>query len=101
MIVYHGSDSLLAIPNLNIPKGPMSNEKLSALLTLINPSIIQLIMESKNLSNIEATKLFYNSELYAMMENEASKLWHLSPLLLYELFEEEQKTGNINYPEEA
>ena len=78
----------------------MSNEKLSALLTLINPSIIQLIMENKSLSNIEATKLFYNSELYAMMENEASKLWHLSPLTLYELFEEELTTGNINYPEE-
>ena len=79
----------------------MKDEKLSALLTLINPSIIQLIMENKDLSNIEATKLFYNSELYAMMENEASKLWHLSPLTLYELFEEEQETGNINYPEEA
>jgi len=79
----------------------MSNEKLSALLTLINPSIIQLIMENKKLSNIEATRLFYNSELYAMMEIEASKLWHLSPLLLYELFEEELATGNINYPEEA
>jgi len=79
----------------------MSNEKLSALLTMINPSIIQLIMENKDLSNIEATKLFYGSELHAMMENEASKLWHLSTLTLYELFEEELETGNINYSEEV
>ena len=79
----------------------MTPEKLSALLAILNPSVVQLIMENKNLSNIEATKLFYNSDLYAMMENEASKLWHLSPLVLYELLDEELTTGSINYPEEC
>ena len=79
----------------------MNTEKLSALLTIINPTIIQMIMEKRGFSIIEATKLFYNSDLYAMMENEASKLWHLSPLTLYELFEEELATGSINYPEEV
>ena len=79
----------------------MNAEKLSALLSILNPAIIQLIIKNKGLTNIEATKLFYNSEVYAMMENEESKLWHLSPLTLYELFEEELTTGNIKYPEEA
>ena len=79
----------------------MTSEKLSALLAILNPSIVQLIMDNKKLTNIEATTLFYNSALYAMLENEASKLWHLSPLTLYELFEEELATGSINYPEEA
>ena len=78
----------------------MSNEKLSALLTLINPAVIKMIMENKGLNNIEAAKQFYNSALYAMMENEASKLWHLSPLTLYDLFDEELVTGSINYQEE-
>jgi hypothetical protein len=78
----------------------MTSEKLSALLAVLNPSVVQLIMDNRNVSNIEAAKLFYNSALYAMLENEASKLWHLSPLTLYELFEEELTTGNINYPEE-
>ena len=78
----------------------MTQEKLSALLTILNPSIIQLIMDNRKLTNIEATKLFYNSALYAMLENEASKLWHLSPLTLYELLDEEIETGSINYPEE-
>ena len=57
-------------------------------------------MENRNLTNIEATELLYNSSLYAMLENEESKLWHLSPLTLYELLEEELETGHINYPEE-
>ena len=79
----------------------MNPEKLSALLAILNPAIVQLIMENRNLTGIEATKLFYNSEIYAMLENEASKLWHLSPLTLYELLEEELASGSINYPEEA
>jgi hypothetical protein len=79
----------------------MTPEKLSALLAIINPSIVQLIMDNRKLSNIEASTLFYNSALYAMLENEESKLWHLSPLTLYELFEEEHATGSINYPEEV
>jgi hypothetical protein len=79
----------------------MNPEKLSALLAILNPSVVQLIIDNRKLSNIEAVKLFYNSDLYAMLENEASKLWHLSPLTLYELLEEELTTGSINYPEEA
>jgi hypothetical protein len=81
-------------------KNTMTPEKLSALLALLIPAIIKMIIENRNISNIEATELFYNSELYAMLENESSKLWHLSALTLYELFEEEQTTGIINYPEE-
>jgi len=79
----------------------MSPEKLSALLTILNPAIVQLIMKNKGISNIDAAKLLYASSLYAMLENEASKLWHLSPFTLYELLEEELATGSINYPEEA
>ena len=77
----------------------MTPEKLSALLAILNPAIIQMIIENKGLSDVEAVKMLYNSALYAMMENEKSKLWHLSPLTLYELLEEELATGNINYPE--
>jgi len=79
----------------------MTPEKFSALLAILNPPVVQLLMDTRKLTAVEAATLFYNSSLYAMLENEASKLWHLSPLTLYELLEEELTTGNINYPEEA
>jgi hypothetical protein len=79
----------------------MNEAKLSALLTVLNPAVIQIIMDTKGLTNIEAAKLFYNSDVYAMLENESSKLWHLSALTLYELLEEELTSGTIHYPEEA
>lgn len=79
----------------------MTPEKLSAILAITNPSIVYLLMSSKKLTSIEATKTLYCSELYETLENESSKLWHLSPLALYELLEEELNTGSINYPEEV
>jgi len=79
----------------------MTREKFSALLAVLNPPVVQLIMDNRKLTAIDAATLFYNSALYAMLENEESKLWHLSPLTLYELLEEEILTGSINYPEEA
>ena len=79
----------------------MTSEKFSALLAILNPSVVQLIMDNRKLTNIKAITLFYSSALYKMLENEESKLWHLSPLTLYELLEEELTTGAINYPEEA
>jgi hypothetical protein len=79
----------------------MSGEKLTVMLELIIPQVIQLIMDNKKLSNKEAADLLYNSELYEMLEKEESKLWHLSAPTLYSLLEEEITTGKITYPEEA
>jgi hypothetical protein len=79
----------------------MSDEKLTAMLELIVPQIIQLIMDNRRLSNKEAADLLYNSELYEMIEKEKSKLWHLSAPTLYSLLDEEITTGKITYPEEV
>lgn len=46
-------------------------------------------------------KQLYESRLYADLERENSKLWHLSPLALAELWYSEKTTGHIPYPEEA
>jgi hypothetical protein len=77
----------------------MSDEKLTAMLELIVPQIIQLIMDNRRLSNKEAADLLYNSELYEMLEKEESKLWHFSAPTLYSLLDEEITTGKITYPE--
>jgi hypothetical protein len=79
----------------------MNDEKLSALLSFIAPRIIQFLMDRRETDNKQAAKILYNSELYAMLEIEESKLWHLSAQTLYTLLEEELSTGKITYPEEA
>ena len=77
----------------------MEQKKFEAMLILIVPQIVHLIVENYELSEIEASRAFYESEVYALLEQEDTKLWHFSPLTLYTMDDEERKTGNITFPE--
>lgn len=79
----------------------MDQKKFEALLTLIVPQVIQLIVENYSYDEITACKLFYKSKLYSVLEREDTKLWHLSALTLFNMYDEEVKTGKITFPEEA
>ena len=79
----------------------MEQDKLSTLLVLIVPEIIKLITETYRISEESAAEMLYKSNLYAALEREETKLWHLSPAALFEMLKEERETGTITYPEEA
>ena len=79
----------------------MDAKRFSSLLFLIVPQIIAQIIEKYHVDEEKATEMLYTSELYSQLEDELTKLWHLSPLALLEMFCEEQETGRITYPEEA
>ena len=72
-----------------------------AILVLLIPLIINEIISNENISESDAIRSFYSSSLYSALENEATKLWHLSPKCLYVLYRQEQDFGYIDYPEEA
>jgi hypothetical protein len=77
-----------------------TQENVYSVLAMLTPSILQRLMENRNMSDAEAANLLYHSELYKKLEIEETKLWHLSSLLLYDLLEEELTTGKITWPEE-
>ena len=79
----------------------MDEKRFSAQLFLIVPRVIELIVKQNHIDEEKATELFYNSELYAQLEDEQTKLWHLSQMALFDMFCEEQKTGKITYPDGA
>ena len=79
----------------------MVNTEFKATLQMLIPMIIQVIIEKKDLPVISAVKSLYLSKLYEKLEIESTKLWHLSPLALYELLEIEQRTGKLIFPTEA
>ena len=79
----------------------MDERRFSSQLFLIAPQIIELIITKCQIDEEKATELLYKSELYAQLEDEKTKLWHLSPLALFEMFCEEREAGRITYPEEA
>ncbi len=79
----------------------MEKKKFEAMLVLIVPQIVQLITENYAWDEVSASTNFYNSKLYELLEQEDTKLWHLSPLTLFNMFDEEQKTGAFAFPEEV
>lgn len=79
----------------------MEKQKFEAVLMLLVPQIIHLITENYPYDEITASREFYDSKVYSVLEQEDTKLWHLSALTLFNMFDEEKQTGTFIFPEEA
>lgn len=79
----------------------MEKQKFEAMLVLLVPQIVNLITENYLLDEVTAHREFYDSKVYALLEQEDTKLWHLSALTLFNMFEEEKRRGTITFPEKA
>lgn len=73
----------------------------AALALLIVPPLIGEIVKRGGLDELTAADKLYHSHFYTQLAKEELKLWHYSPVTLCDMFEEEQRTGKITYPEEA
>ena len=79
----------------------MDNEKHFGILTILLPQIIREIINNESIDEDQAVESFYRSRVYAVLENEQTKLWHLSAKAIYELYNQEKQNGVIDFPEEA
>lgn len=79
----------------------MEKKKHEAILILLVPQVIQLIVMNYKWDEVTAASVFYKSQVYASLEQEDTKLWHLSPMNLFSMFDEEQKNGTFVFPEET
>ncbi len=79
----------------------MEKKKFEAMLVLLVPQVVNLIAERYDCDEVSASKAFYSSQVYALLEQEDTKLWHFSALTLFHMFDEETKTGTFTFPEEA
>ena len=79
----------------------MEKKKFEAMLMLLVPQVIHLIVENHHCDEVTASKEFYSSKVYSFLEQEDTKLWHLSALTLFNMFDEEKRTGTFTFPEEA
>ena len=77
----------------------MDKAKFDALLPLIIASLMQKIIERKNISQDEAFLQLYSSQLYCALDNEKTKVWHYSTEKLFQLFEEDMTVGKLELPE--
>ena len=78
----------------------MKDEKFGAVMGILVPQVLRLITENYAYDEMTAANEFYSSDLYALLEQEDTKLWHFSPLTLFNMFDEEKKTCSFTIPEE-
>ena len=76
----------------------MEQKKFEALLVLIIPEVVRLIIEKYKCDEVTAIREFYGSKVYSLLEQEDTKMWHYSPLTLFNMYDEERKTGTITFP---
>jgi len=76
----------------------MNKRKFEILLYGITKRTVKQIMELNSWDEDRALTEFAKSEVYSFLENEESKVWHYSPLMLAILFNDE-KNGNLVFPE--
>ncbi|MDR1002096.1 MAG: hypothetical protein LBL82_02350 [Oscillospiraceae bacterium] len=77
----------------------MNEEKFTAILPILVAGLVNKIVEETHIRDDEAIEKLYTSQLYAALEDEATKVWTYSVPKLYELFEQEQSTGELELPE--
>jgi hypothetical protein len=63
--------------------------RLTTILVFLVPQILSLIISEYAVNDKRATEMLYASKLFATLEEEQTKLWHLSANALFEMFQEE------------
>lgn len=77
----------------------MSTEQFTAIMPYICNDLIKMIIEKQSISGEEAIAKLYGSALYAMLEDEETKVWQYSTPMLYALLEQETVTGELRFPD--
>lgn len=80
----------------------MSAEQFRSILSVaIIPYVIELIVREAKLGEIAAAQSFYASTTFEMLSREETKVWHYSPLTIYNMWVSELELGEIQFPEEG
>lgn len=77
----------------------MGQEQFVAMMPYISADLVALIADKQNISHEAAITKLYASKLYAALECEETKVWQYSTQMLYSLFEQEEQTGTIQFPD--
>lgn len=76
----------------------MDARKFECIVPALSTAVVDLIMKRNGWDKDTAIIRFMKSEVYDRLQDEETKTWHFSALLLAELFDDEQK-GELVRPE--
>lgn len=77
----------------------MGQDQFWAMMPYISADLVYMIVKKQAITEEEAIKKLYYSNLYAALEKEETKVWQYSTQMLYSLFEQEEQTGALQFPD--
>lgn len=77
----------------------MRQDQFAAIMPYISTDLVGMIAKKNKISENDAIAKSYNSKLYAILEQEETKVWQYSTEMLYSLFEQEEETGKVEFPD--
>lgn len=77
----------------------MEMNQFNLVLQTISTGLVGKIIFETGFDEDTAMEKLYSSELYAALEKEETKVWYYSVPKLYEIWENETKTGQLVLPE--
>lgn len=72
----------------------MSNRTRASILQNFDVEVSRLIADSRGVSEMDGFRLFLDSEIHRMLENNELKMWHFSPIAIFDMWENEVITGD-------
>ena len=72
----------------------MNKRTSPSIMQNFDTEVSELIAKNRNISDMEALRLFLASQTHAMLEDNENKLWYFSPLAVYDMWETEEATGD-------
>lgn len=77
----------------SLAKSAVTQQNLHLLLPSKLSRMAVMLADDENVSIIDAMIRLYSSKIYVRLEEESTKAWNLSPVALYEEFQEVTKNG--------
>ena len=76
----------------------MGQEQFAAMMPYISADLVAMIANKQKITNEEAITKLYASKLYEALENEETKVWQYSTMMLVRLYSDE-RAGRLCLPE--
>jgi hypothetical protein len=72
----------------------VSNRTRASILQNFDVEVSRLIADSRGVSEMDGFRLFLDSEIHRMLEDNELKMWHFSPIAIFDMWENEVITGD-------
>ena len=72
----------------------MNSHTRPSILQNVDAEVAIQIANSRGISQMDGLRIFLASETHEMLTDDALKLWHLSPIAIFDLWENEIATGD-------